>query len=75
MASMDNIYSLVDSLEKDKYDYVVIALAHGKEKSKADVFFHIYNKKKVDSMSFILSNVIEQIQNIKNSKGSQGSKD
>lgn len=46
MASMDFIYDILQKFEKEKIDYLLITLQHGKTTSKADVFYSLENEEK-----------------------------
>ncbi|MEK6878402.1 MAG: hypothetical protein AABY22_02280 [Nanoarchaeota archaeon] len=58
-------HQLIENLEKDKFDYVLITLKYGKDKTNAEVFYHIKNKKKIDEAIFVLLGAIKQMRSEK----------
>jgi hypothetical protein len=41
MASLDDIYDLVDKLDKSKTEYLLVSIQKGKKNGKADVFYNL----------------------------------
>ena len=54
MASLDNIYDLVESLKKDNIDYFIVAIQKGKKKDNAEVLFRLSGKESVEDLKTIL---------------------
>lgn len=43
MASLDDIYDLVDKLDKSNAEYLLVSIQKGKKNGKADVFYKLDN--------------------------------
>lgn len=67
MASLDDIYDMVQKLEDSDIEYLLITIQKGKKNGKADVFYHLKDR---DSMRIltkglnIFSKEIDKIDNM-----------
>ena len=43
MASLDDVYDILDKLEEKKVEYLLITIQKGKKIGKSDVFFNLEN--------------------------------
>jgi len=56
MASLDDIYDMVQKLDDNKIEYLLITIQKGKKSGKADVFYSLSNK---ESMKILIGGLNE----------------
>jgi len=64
MASLDDIYDLIQKLEDGGIEYLLITVQKGKKQGKADVFFSLKDKASMKILSTGLSAFNKEIDNI-----------
>jgi hypothetical protein len=64
MASLDNIYDTVQTLDDSGVEYLLIAIQKGKKNGKADVFFNLKDTKSLAVLNQGLKVFAEQIDKI-----------
>lgn len=51
MASQDDIYDVVDSLDKIQIEYLLVAIQKGKKNGKADIFYSLADEDSLKILS------------------------
>jgi hypothetical protein len=64
MASLDDIYDMVQKLEESNIEYLLITVQKGKKNGKADVFFNLKDKNSMKILSVGLKEFNKQIDKI-----------
>lgn len=66
MASLDNIYDMIQKLDESNIEYLLITIQKGKKNGKADVFFSL---KDDNSMKILINGLKAFDKEIDKSKG------
>jgi hypothetical protein len=64
MASLDNIYDMLQNLEDSNIEYLLITIQKGKRTGKADVFFSLKDKASMKILSTGLNEFNKEIDKI-----------
>lgn len=64
MASLDDIYDIIQKLEDSNIEYLLITIQKGKKQGKADVFFNLKDKASMKILATGLQAFNEEIDNI-----------
>jgi hypothetical protein len=64
MASLDDIYDIIQKLEDGDIEYLLITVQKGKKQGKADVFFSLKDKASMKILATGLAAFNEEIDNI-----------
>jgi hypothetical protein len=64
MASLDNIYDMLQNLEDSNIEYLLITIQKGKKTGKADVFFSLKDKASMKILSTGLNEFNKEIDKI-----------
>lgn len=64
MASLDDIYDIIQKLEDGGIEYLLITVQKGKKQGKADVFFSLKDKASMKILATGLSAFNKEIDNI-----------
>ena len=65
MASLDDIYDIIQKLEDGGIEYLLITVQKGKKQGKADVFFHLKDKSSMRILATGLSAFDKEIDKIR----------
>jgi hypothetical protein len=64
MASLDDIYDIIQKLEDGGIEYLLITVQKGKRQGKADVFFNLKDRSSMKILATGLAAFNEEIDNI-----------
>ena len=67
MASLDDIYDMVQKLDESNIEYLLITIQKGKKNGKADVFFSLKDKNSMKILTVGLKEFNKQIDKIDDS--------
>jgi hypothetical protein len=62
MASLDDIYDMIDKLDASKTEYLLITIQKGKKQGKADVFFSLNDDNSVKILTKGLKTFREELE-------------
>jgi hypothetical protein len=62
MASLDDIYDMIDRLDASKTEYLLITIQKGKKQGKADVFFSLNDDNSVKILTKGLKTFREELE-------------
>jgi len=62
MASLDDIYDMLDKLDASKTEYLLITIQKGKKQGKADVFFSLNDDNSVKILTKGLKTFREELE-------------
>jgi hypothetical protein len=57
MESLDFVYDLIESMEKQNMDYFVVAIRKGEEETKADVFYNLEDEESIKVFESVIADV------------------
>jgi hypothetical protein len=57
MESLDFVYDLIESMEKQNMDYFVVAIRKGEEETKADVFYNLEDEESIKVFETVIADV------------------
>jgi hypothetical protein len=61
MASLDDIYDMIQKLEDSGIEYLLITVQKGKKTGKADVFYHLKDKNSMKILTHGLKEFTEKV--------------
>jgi hypothetical protein len=64
MASLDDIYDMIQKLEDSNIDYLLITIQKGKKIGKADVFFNLQDKNSLKILTVGLNKFGKEIDSL-----------
>ena len=64
MASLDDIYDMIQKLEDNNIDYLLITIQKGKKIGKADVFYKLEDKQSMKILSVGLNKFGKEVDNL-----------
>lgn len=66
MASLDDIYDMIQKLEDSNIEYLLITIQKGKKNGKADIFYSLKDKNSIKLLTLGLSEFTKKIDEDKN---------